>query len=135
MQDILTRGDIVTLVHTFYKKVRKDELIGPFFNSRIQTDLAWEEHENKLVDFWESTLFLTASYSGNPMRVHLEVDKENGYDIEQNHFGRWLLLWISNIQEQFEGEKANLAKERARNIAHHMHMRMFMSKPEKSKQV
>lgn len=130
MNDIRTREDIALLVNTFYRKVREDEQIGEFFNSRIKGDDEWAKHEAKLVNFWESTLFLTASYTGNPMRVHLEVDKDNSYTIDHNHFGRWQLLWISNVKEHFEGEKATLAIERARNIAHHMNMRLFMNKPE-----
>jgi hemoglobin len=33
------------------------------------------------------------------------------------HFDRWLLLFKSTIDENFEGEKAELAKQRAISIA------------------
>ena len=35
MKPIETREDVQFLVHTFYSKIRKDELLGPIFNSHI----------------------------------------------------------------------------------------------------
>ena len=40
-KDIKNRADIFLLVSTFYEKVRKDALLGPFFNETIED---WEEH-------------------------------------------------------------------------------------------
>ena len=44
------------LVSEFYKKVRKDEVLGPFFNETIQH---WEQHLDHLTTFWETSLFMT----------------------------------------------------------------------------
>lgn len=129
MKDISGRKDIATLVRTFYVKVRSDELLGPIFNERLTSEKEWEEHEIKLTNFWESTLHFKANYKGNPVMVHNEVDKDNNYDINHNHFGRWQLLWIANINEHFEGDVAQLAKNKARNMAHHLYLRMFQEKP------
>ena len=35
-KDITTLEDIKTLVDAFYEKVRRDELLSPIFNERIQ---------------------------------------------------------------------------------------------------
>ena len=129
MQDIKSREDIAQLVHSFYGKVKKDEMLGPIFMSRITTSKEWEEHESKLTDFWETTLHFKAIYKGNPVTVHNEVDKKENYKIDHGHFGRWQLLWIANINEQFEGDVAQMAKNKARNMAHHLYLRMFQEKP------
>ena len=122
LKPIETRADLVFLVDTFYARIRKHETLGPVFNGKIDD---WESHLKKVADFWETTFFLGKSYLGNPMRKHLELDAELDHSIEQAHFGHWLELWFDTIDAYFEGEKANLAKERARNMAHILFMRIF----------
>ncbi len=63
MNDLKNREDVYMLVSSFYEKVRKNEEIGHFFEDTITN---WEEHLNKLTDFWESNLFFKAKYKGNP---------------------------------------------------------------------
>ncbi len=126
IKPIETRTDLTFLVNTFYARVRKHEVLGPIFNAKIKD---WDSHLLKITDFWETTIFLGKSYHGNPMRKHLELDKELGNSIEQAHFGHWLELWFNTVDTYFEGEKANLAKERARNMAHILFMRIFENRP------
>ncbi|MEP4534698.1 MAG: group III truncated hemoglobin [Cyclobacteriaceae bacterium] len=120
--DIQSRSDIEKLVNTFYDKVRAHAEIGRFFNETI-TD--WPEHLSKLADFWEANLFFVSGFRGNPMKTHIEVDAKFNHEIDQAHFGNWLELWMNTLDELFEGEKANLAKERARNMAHMIYLRIF----------
>lgn len=124
-QDIKSGKDIELLVNNFYSKVRAHSVIGPFFNETIKD---WDEHLSKLSDFWESNLFMTHSFKGNPMRAHLEVDQEFNNSIEQVHFGHWLELWFETLDDLFTGEIQLLAKERARNMAHILFMRIFQSR-------
>jgi len=119
--EISNRSDVELLVNTFYAKVRKHDQLGPIFNNIIDD---WEEHLSKLTDFWETNLFFIKKYKGNPLRAHLETDQITEYTITQAHFGNWLELWFSTIDELFSGEKADNAKERARNMAHILFMRM-----------
>lgn len=127
-RDINNREDIYTLVSTFYSKVRKDDLIGPIFLNIIP-DEQWEEHLQKLTDFWQTNLFFIRKYKGNPMRVHKEVDEKFNHSIYQDHFDRWLSLWYTTVDDLFDGSKANDAKERARNIASLLLIKIFQSKP------
>lgn len=113
-KDISERGDVGLLVRTFYKRVRRDELIGPVFNAVIP-DGEWEAHFEKLTDFWESNLFFVHKYKGNPIRKHQEVDHKHG--ISENQFQRWLQLWRGTVDELFAGEMAEEAKSRAERIA------------------
>lgn len=123
--DIQNREDVSLLVTTFYGRVRKNPEIGNFFNEMIQD---WPEHLEKLTDFWETNLFMVSKFRGNPMLAHKKVDDSFNHAIEQRHFGEWLNMWFSTIDELFEGERANLAKNRARNMAHHLFMNIYMSR-------
>ena len=128
-QDIQNRGDVFTLVSTFYAKVRENEEIGYFFNETIED---WPVHLEKLTDFWETNLFMVSKFKGNPQRAHKEVDAEFSHSIEQKHFGEWLNMWFATIDELFEGERANIAKNRARNMAGNLFMNMYLSRDKKS---
>lgn len=127
-KDIQSRKDIEILVSTFYQKVRQDKTIGTFFNRTI-TD--WPEHLDKLSNFWSANLLLVKGYQGNPMRTHIQVDEKFDHSIEQAHFGKWLQLWLNTVDELYMGEKAHLAKERARNMAHMIFMRIYMARQRK----
>lgn len=121
-QDIESRADISILVNRFYDKVRKDEELGPIFNTIISD---WDEHLAKLTDFWESMLFYQKKYKGNPKAAHIQVDQKQDGKIDQRHFGIWMNLWFETLDELYAGEKAELAKDRARNMGTHLYMKMF----------
>ncbi len=126
-EDIQNRGDVFALVSAFYDKVRENKEIGHFFNETIKN---WPEHLEKLTDFWETNLFMVSKFNGNPMRAHKEVDQNFSHSIEQKHFGEWLNMWFSTVDEMFEGDRANIAKNRARNMAHNIFMNMYISRVE-----
>ncbi|HEV2185628.1 MAG TPA: group III truncated hemoglobin [Stellaceae bacterium] len=60
---------IATLVSRFYGKARRDPTIGPLFEHAIED---WDEHLDKLRDFWSSVMLTSGRYKGNPMAAHLE---------------------------------------------------------------
>lgn len=128
-KDIQSKEDVFLLVTEFYKKVRQDEVLGPFFN-RVITD--WDAHHERLTVFWESTLFMTKKletrYLGNPLAVHIKVDQENDNSITQVHFGLWMNLWFATLDELFEGEVAENAKNRARKMGTFMYMNIFQAR-------
>ncbi|CAL2103172.1 Globin [Tenacibaculum sp. 190130A14a] len=127
-KEIENRADVYLLVSTFYDKIKKDDFIGPIF-LRIISEEEWEDHLQKLTDFWETNLFFVRKFKGNPMKAHKDVDAQFNHVISQEHFGRWLQLWFTTIDELFHGNKATEAKERARNIASMLFFRMFEVKP------
>lgn len=122
-QDIQNRGDVFTLVSTFYGKVRENKEIGHFFNETI-TD--WPVHLERLTDFWETNLFMVSKFRGNPAKAHKDVDQAFNNSIEQKHFGEWLNMWFSTLDELFEGDRVEIAKNRARNMASHFFMNIYM---------
>ena len=119
--DLRTREDIYLLVSSFYNKVRKDDVIGSFFNS-IQD---WDVHLEHLTTFWESSLFLKTKYLGNPLETHVKVDNANNSTITELHFGLWLNLWFQTIDEFFEGEHAENAKSRSRKMSTFLYLKIF----------
>jgi len=121
-KDITTRDDVFSLVSSFYEKVKKDELLGPFFLEVI-TD--WDEHIDRLTTFWESSLFLKIRYHGNPLEVHVKADQDNNNSITELHFGIWLNLWYQTIDELFEGDYAQNAKHRARKMGTFLYLKIF----------
>ena len=125
-KDIQTRDDVFLLVTSFYKKVRKDETLGPFFNDAIKD---WDAHLDKLTTFWESSLFMTRKleqrYYGNPLEAHVKVDEDNNNSISELHFGLWLNLWLQTIDELFVGDCAENAKRRARKMASFLYLKIF----------
>jgi len=113
MGDIENRNDIEVLVNAFYAKVLKDDKIGFFFNEITQID--WNKHFSIMYDFWETILFDTMKYKGNPMTKHIVLSKKEPMTSE--HFERWLFLWNQTVNDNFTGNRASEAMKRAKMIA------------------
>ena len=82
---------LTRLVHTFYARVRQDELLGPIFNREVAD---WPAHLDKLVGFWSSTMLKTDTYGGRPLPPHLKLP-----EISDAHFARWLELFRQTAQD------------------------------------
>jgi hemoglobin len=108
-KEIKTEEDVKLLVDTFYAKVNKDELLSPVFNGQAQVD--WEEHLPKMYKFWGTQLIGTANYFGRPFPPHAALH------IGREHFERWLQLFIETVDELFTGMSAQMARQKAKNIA------------------
>ena len=112
-RDLQDRSDIAELVGEFYRRAFEDPLIGPIFTDIARMDL--DHHLPIMCDFWETVLFNAGLYRRNALQVHLVLGAR--CPLRQEHFDRWLTLWVSNVDEHFTGEKAELAKTQARRIA------------------
>ena len=109
-KDITDIKDIEHLVNTFYDKVNQDELLSEVFNEHAKTN--WEKHLPKMVQFWSGILLDTSGYKGKPFDAHAKQSEH----ITSEHFKRWIGLFKETLEENFEGEKATLAIQRAENI-------------------
>ena len=123
MKDIANAHDIELLVNTFYESVRKSE-IGFFFEEI--TKVNWEKHLPKMYIFWESVLFATVRFDGNPMGTHYHINEMAA--MEKQHFDTWLKLWKETVDHLFSGEIADSAKTKAENIANLMAYKMEMAR-------
>lgn len=122
------REDIYLLVTCFYKKIRKDPVLGPIFNSIIED---WESHFIVLTDFWESQLLIRRTYLGNPIEVHQDVDSKMNHTITSEHFGLWLNLWFETLDELFTGELVWIAKNRAQKMSTMLFLKMYEHRTKK----
>ena len=119
MKDIVSQDDIQQLVNSFYDKVKTSE-IGFFFKEIAKVN--WEKHLPKMYIFWESVLFATVKFDGNPMGAHFPINEI--IPMEKKHFEAWLQLWKETVDENFSGEMAESAKNKAENIAKLMSFKM-----------
>ena len=110
--DIQGRAEIETLVNTFYDRVRGDELLGFIFEKIAQTD--WQAHLPKMYAFWETVLFRSGGYTGNPIAAHAKLLPQTAMGREQ--FDRWLLLFRATVDDLFVGEKAEHIKNCAADM-------------------
>lgn len=108
--DIKDVKDIRLFVDTFYTKIQADELLGPVFALRIKA-IDWSPHLKKMYGFWNTVLFAQREYRGNPFARHI------GLPVDKHHFARWVELFHATIDENFQGEKAEDAKQRAEKMA------------------
>ena len=74
-KQINSREEVSFLVRTFYAKVRQHEELGPIFNTIVHD---WEEHLERLTDFWEMVLLQTGPGAGkfSPRSEERRVGKE-----------------------------------------------------------
>ncbi len=124
MKLLETREDIELLVNTFYDKIKKDEVIGFFFNDIAKVN--WNEHLPKMYQFWETLLFGQVSYKGNPMAAHFPINEIKA--MEKHHFDHWLKVWTATVEELFTGTKAEMAIYKAQNISQLMAYKMEMAR-------
>ena len=120
-KDIETIEDIKFLIDHFYKQVIEDPLIGHIFTTSIKVN--WEKHLPIMYSFWENILFYTGSYTGNPMQIHQRIHEV--IHLTDQHFERWLALFSLTVDNHFEGDKAELAKQRALSIATVMKLKIL----------
>jgi hemoglobin len=118
--DIATRADIEALVNGFYERVRRDEILGFIFDQVAHID--WESHLPKMYAFWETVLFRSGGYSGNPLAAHAKLVPLT--EMGRKQFDRWLLLFCSTVDELFSGEKARHIKSCAEDMASVIHARI-----------
>lgn len=114
-KDIETRDDLRKLATTFYEQLLKDETFNHIFLEVAQIDVL--KHIDVFVDFWESALFQAGKYKGDLLSKHLEVHQAYHYGLTADHFKQWLNTFNATVNDLFEGEKAEAAKQRALSIA------------------
>ena len=104
----VTEALIRHLVHSFYARVRRDEVLGPIFADVIGE--SWDGHLTKMVDFWSSVSLGTGRYRGKPHLAHRSLG------LSPEHFEHWLGLFRNTAQEVCP-EAAPFFIDRAERIA------------------
>ena len=118
--DINSSQDIFRLVTEFYIKAKSDETIGDYFT---QDRIDWDVHIPKMCTFWENILFFSGNYSGNPMEQHQLLHQS--YPFDPKDFDRWLKIFVETVNQLFQGQNADLIKQRAKGITKIMAAKLF----------
>jgi hemoglobin len=113
-RNLCTESEVATLVHTFYARVREDEVLAPIFSAHISD---WDRHLTKLVDFWSAILRRTGRFSGAPLPKHAVLP-----GLSAALFQRWLRLFRENAFAQPNKAMAEKACAMAERIAQSLWM-------------
>lgn len=104
---LCTEDEIRQMVHLFYDRIRQDDQLGPVFNHHIHD---WDNHLQRMVDFWSSMLRGTGTYEGTPMPKHIALP-----GLTAQLFGHWLDLFhstLATLPNRAMAEKAETFAER-----------------------
>jgi hemoglobin len=99
---------IAACVRAFYAKARKDALLGPIFEARVED---WDVHHRVVADFWSRALLGTDRYQGKPFVVHAHLP------VELEHFERWIALFEETARETMPPRLAAAAIAKAHHVA------------------
>lgn len=117
LPDLQGRADIEKLVNAFYDRVRTDDLLGFIFDKVAQTN--WSTHLPKMYAFWETVIFRSGGYTGNPLAAHAKLTPLT--EMGRPQFDRWLALFRTTVDDLFAGEHANHIKNCAADMANVIH--------------
>jgi hemoglobin len=117
--DIENKQDIELLVESFYYKLLKIEGMPEVFEG-----LDFKAHQPRMVHFWSFILLDEQGYITNVFDKHLHLP------IKAEQFQQWLETFVASVNELFEGEKAQMAIQRATVLAFTFESKWKKLKPE-----
>jgi hemoglobin len=106
LPEIKSREDLKTFLSEFYNNAQNDDVIGEKFK-----DLNMDEHIEVIADFWDSILFGSNSYKGDPFGKHIPMK------LEDQHFTRWVEIFVQTADEMYTGDIVEEMKTRGKTIA------------------
>lgn len=106
-KDITNTSDIELLVKTFYSNLLQNEEVKPVF-----AHVDFDKHFPHMVAFWEFVLLDKEGYTTNVFDKHVNLP------LTENHFKIWLATFEATVNTLFEGEKAQMAIQRAQTIGY-----------------
>lgn len=112
-KDITNSGDIELLVKTFYSNLLLNNEIKPIF-----AHVDFEKHMPHMIAFWEFVLLDKEGYKTNIFDKHVNLP------LKPEHFAIWLKTFENTAHEFFEGEKVEMAIQRAQVIAYSFENKM-----------
>ncbi len=120
LPDLEGRTGIEILVNAFYDRVRSDDLLGFIFDEVAGVD--WDAHLPKMYAFWETVLFRSGGYTGNPLAAHAKLVPLT--EMGPPQFDRWLEVFRATVDDLFAGENAEHIKSCAADMANVIHLKI-----------
>lgn len=114
--DLTDRVAIESMVEGFYAKVLSDPILAPVFLEVAHIRI--DEHLPRIVDYWSKMLHADKAYKRNTIAIHRDLHKKQAF--RRMHYEQWLRLFLSNLDEQFDGPYTEKARRIARNVINNM---------------
>ena len=111
----INKKNIRIMVDRFYSAILKDDLLADFFIDKLGDEMIsdeWQNHLDKLTDFWASIILGDSAYNGQPLTPHIHM---NG--LKRETFESWLKLFFKTVDKFYNEESANIFKTRSKMIA------------------
>lgn len=118
--EIKDSHDIKVLVDSFYARMSKDELLAPIFLGKVSDMPA---HLATMYKFWEGIL-MDQSPSERLSYDPTSLSKHEDLQLMNQHFVRWLSLFLDTIDDLYTGPSAELAKVRVIRMAEEFQNRL-----------
>ena len=118
-KEIKDVNDIRLLVDTFYERVAEDELLAPIFHGKIKD---MPSHVSRMYRFWNAVLMEESSYDAVALSKHAELPLMN------QHFVRWLSLFLDTLDDLYSGALAEFARVRAIKMAEEFQVKLELSR-------
>lgn len=122
--DKITHENIRKLIMSFYAKIIKDDIVGPFFIAKLGEDMNdehWQTHLETIVGFWTSLAFGSPKYSGNLFLPHTQLGQ-----LKRETFEQWLRLFAETLDEVYVKSIADIFKERSQIIARNFMLNLMI---------
>jgi hemoglobin len=87
----ITEDLIGAVVVEFYRRARRDEQLGPVFETHVES---WDEHLARMTDFWSAALLRSGRYAGRPVERHRTI-----VGLAASHFDRWITLFEETVRD------------------------------------
>lgn len=123
--DKITHENIRKLIMSFYAKIIKDDIVGPFFIAKLGEDMNdehWQTHLETIVGFWTSLAFGSPKYSGNLFLPHTQLGQ-----LKRETFEQWLRLFAETLDEVYVKSIADIFKERSQIIARNFMLNLMIN--------
>lgn len=116
MSDLDNRPAIEHFVDLFYQRLLVDEQLAPIFVDVAEIDLS--VHLPHIKNYWCKLLLGEKVYQRHTMNIHRQLHGKR--PLQAGDFQRWLDFFISTVDANYAGERAERAKQVASSIAANM---------------
>lgn len=122
VSDSVDEATIRAVVDDFYGRIRRDPILGPVFNSRVDD---WSKHLPKMYGFWATVVRGEQRYHGNPVEAHRPIT-----ELTSDLFARWLDLFETVLAEHCTPADAQAWAATARRMGFAMSCRLGLGQNE-----
>ncbi|PCI84655.1 MAG: hypothetical protein COB24_14370 [Hyphomicrobiales bacterium] len=114
----IDEATIKKFVTHFYDVVHDDKILGPYFHHQMEA--TWDQHLEKMCNFWSAILLKTHRFNGRPMPAHTKLT-----GLQQSDFLHWLVTFEKTIKHCCTPEVVPHIMKKAHMIANSLQYGVF----------